>query len=76
MWRYCNDGYPQSAASKGRIVFAPTAKPSERTAYLDMSVGLRHPEARIDEGHMVSVSWSNCRPQAALLLPAPKPIET
>jgi len=58
-----------------RVIFA-TPKPSEGTAYLDMCVGLRHPEARIDEGHMVRVSCSNCRPQAALLLPAPKPSET
>lgn len=51
------------------VIFAPTSEPGERTAYLDMCVGLRHPEARIDGEHMVSVSW---RPQAALLLPALK----
>lgn len=60
---------PVSGEQMTSVIFAPTSEPGERTAYLDMCVGLRHPEARIDEEHMVSVSW---RPQAALLLPALK----
>lgn len=60
---------PVGGGQMTSVIFAPTSEPGERTAYLDMCVGLRHPEARIDGEHMVSVSW---RPQAALLLPALK----
>lgn len=66
---------PHQTASKYEI-FALKSKPSKRIDYLDTCMGPCRPEARIDEEHMGSVSWSNCRLQAGLLLPAPKPIET
>lgn len=41
-----------------RVMSKPTSELAEITVYLNACVGLSHPEARIDEVHMVSVSRS------------------
>lgn len=58
-----------------RGILALVSKPRSGTAYLRMSMSLFHPQAGIEEMHMLTFFWSYWRPQATLLLPALKPTE-
>lgn len=67
--------HPSSASDEGHFCAKINAKWGDCLSRYCMSMGLWHPEARIDARHMVSVSWRNCMPQAPLRLLALKPTE-